>query len=194
MASSKKLLLLAAQLLFVAASWTSPPVVHASPGGGGGGTSMKRTHIRVYVHERFSGPNSTVATVVPSPLGNESSTFGMVGALDDELRASPDAASPIVGRFRGVFVGTDLADDEEYVSSVTVVFTAGSDHHGRSTLSLQGQYRFPVEDDVVERAVVGGTGRFRRATGYSLLKVVSATTEAAVFQLDLFVFTPRAGY
>ncbi|GJN11033.1 hypothetical protein PR202_ga29192 [Eleusine coracana subsp. coracana] len=55
---------------------------------------MKRTHIRVYVHERFSGPNSTVATVVPSPLGNESSTFGMVGALDDELRASPDAASP----------------------------------------------------------------------------------------------------
>ncbi|GJN33100.1 hypothetical protein PR202_gb21664 [Eleusine coracana subsp. coracana] len=121
----------------------------------------------------------------------------MIGTLDDELRASPDADySPIIGRFRGVFVGTDLVDDEEYFSSVTVVFTAGGDHRG-SALSLQGQYRFPAgeqEDDVVERAVVGGTGRFRRATGYSLLKVVSSTTEAAVFQLDLFVFTPRAGY
>ncbi|GJN32102.1 hypothetical protein PR202_gb20576 [Eleusine coracana subsp. coracana] len=187
--ASSKLLVLAALLLFVAASWTSPPVVHASPSGGGGAT-----HIRVYVHERFSGSNATVATVSPSPLGNNSSTFGMVGALDDELRASPDADSPIIGRYRGVFVGTDLADDEEYFSSVIVVF---ADKYRGSTLLLQGQYKFPAgeqEDDVVERAVVGGTGRFRRATGYSLLRVVSATTDAAVFQLDLFVFTPRAGY
>ena len=68
----------------------------------------------------------------------------------------------------------------------------GSESRSGSTLSLQGQYSFPGEDvDVVERAVVGGTGRFRMARGYSLLKLVSAPPQAAVFQLDLYVFTPR---
>lgn len=125
-----------------------------------------------------------------SPLGNDSS-FGEVGALDDELRAGPNTTSRIIGRYRGVFVGTDLADDEDYESAVTIVFEAGSEHRG-STMSLQGQYRFPGED-TVERAIVGGTGKFRMAQGYSLLNVVSAPPEAAVFQLDLFVFTPRGG-
>ncbi|TVU37908.1 hypothetical protein EJB05_11251, partial [Eragrostis curvula] len=181
MVSSPSLLLL---LIAAVLAFLSPSAVVASSG------DLKRTHIRVYVHERFSaGPNATVATVAPSPLG-DNSTFGEVGALDDELRAGPDAASPLVGRYRGVFVGSDLEEDN-YISAITIVFDAGK--HRGSTLSLQGQYTFPG-DDTLERAVVGGTGRFRMAQGYSLLKVVDTPPEASVFQLDLFVYTPRARY
>lgn len=68
------------------------------------------------------------------------------------------------------------------------MFDAG-EHRG-STLSLQGSYSLPA-DGALERAVVGGTGGFRMARGFSLLKVVSTPPEAAVFQLDVSIFTPR---
>jgi hypothetical protein len=38
---------------------------------------------------------------------------------------------------------------------------------------------------------VGGTDGFRMARNFWLLKVTSTSPEAAVFQLDLFVFTAR---
>ncbi|KAL6656965.1 hypothetical protein ACP70R_004745 [Stipagrostis hirtigluma subsp. patula] len=185
MATSQSLLL----LLLVSLLASSSPAVLATGGDRGGAASgrPKRTHIRVYVHELFSGPNATVTSVAPSPLG-ANATFGEVGAVDDEVRAGPDATSELVGRYQGLFVGSDLAD-ASYTAAITVVFTAG-EHRG-GTVSLQGLYSFPG-DDTVERAVVGGTGRLRMASGYSLLKVVSTPTpESAVFQLDLFVFTPR---
>jgi hypothetical protein len=127
--------------------------------------------------------------VAPSLLG-DNSTFGEVGVVDDVLRAGPDPSSREVGQYQGLFAGADLAD-ANYFSAITLVFTAG-EHRG-STLSLQGSYTFPG-DEVLERAVVGGTGGFRMARGVSLLKVVSAQPEAAVFQLDLVVFTPRRRY
>ncbi|KAJ1291891.1 hypothetical protein BS78_02G350600 [Paspalum vaginatum] len=175
MATSPSLLMLVALLLAL-----SSPAALASSGG------EKRTHIRVYVHEQFSGPYATVQTVAQSPLG-ENSTFGEVGVVDDVLRAGPGASSVEVGRYQGLFAGADVAD-ANYFAAITLVFTAG-EHRG-STLSLQGKYTFP-DDNVLERAVVGGTGRLRMARGFSLLKVVSTPPEAAVFQLDVFVFTPR---
>ncbi|KAF8679281.1 hypothetical protein HU200_046062 [Digitaria exilis] len=177
MATSPSLLLVLVATLVVALF--SPAVVLASG-------REQRTRIRVYVHEQFSGPNATVGSVSPSPLG-ANSTFGEVGVVDDVLRAGPDPSSPEVGRYQGLFAGADLAD-ANYFSAITLVFTAG-EHYG-STLSIQGKYGFPG-DEVLERAVVGGTGGFRLARGFSLLQVVSTPPEAAVFQLDLVVFTPR---
>ncbi|RLM87668.1 dirigent protein 1-like [Panicum miliaceum] len=176
MASSPSLLVLAAVLALF-----SPAALAAG--------REERARIRVYVRERFSGPNATVGSVAPSLLG-DNSTFGEVGVVDDVLRAGPDPSSREVGRYQGLFAGADLAD-ANYLSAITLVFTAG-EHRG-STLSLQGSYTFPG-DEVLERAVVGGTGGFRMARGVSLLKVVSAPPEAAVFQLDLVVFTPRRRY
>ncbi|CAN6184695.1 unnamed protein product [Urochloa humidicola] len=150
------------------------------------GGGEKRARIRVYVHEQFTGPNATVGSVAASQLG-ANSTFGDVGVVDDVLRAGPDTSSPEVGRYQGIFAGADLAD-ANYFSAITLVFTAGE--HNGSTLSLQGNYAFPV-DDALERAIVGGTGRFRMARGVSLLKVVNSETDSSVFQLDLVVFTPR---
>ena len=47
---------------------------------------------------------------------------------------------------------------------------------------MQGKYGFPG-DDTVERAVVGGTGKFRMASGYYLLKVVSTPTPESAVEL-----------
>ncbi|OEL38816.1 hypothetical protein BAE44_0000154 [Dichanthelium oligosanthes] len=176
MASSPSLLVLVALLALFS------PAVLASG-------REKRTHVRVYVHEQFSGPNATVVNVAPSPFG-ANSTFGEVGAVDDVLRAGPDPSSEEVGRYQGLFAGADVAD-ANYFAAITLVFTAGE--HNGSTLSLQGKYTFP-EDEGLERPVVGGTGGFRMARGFSLLTVVSTPPEAAVYQLDLFVFTPRRRY
>ena len=48
---------------------------------------------------------------------------------------------------------------------------------------------------MIERPVVGGTGKFRMARGYSLLKVLgNPTPETVVFEVDLFVLMDRANY
>lgn len=154
-------------------------------------SGSKATRIRLYIHERFEGANATVASpLLRSPLGGNA-TFGEPGVIDDELRAGPHPGSELVGRFQGFFVGTDRAGPS-YLSTVTLVFTAG-ERRG-STLTVQGQYHFDFDGAAVERAVVGGTGEFRMARGYSVMKVVSAPTpQTVVFRIDLVVLLPSPG-
>ena len=148
------------------------------------------THIHIYVHETYTGPNATAAAVLQSPLGANSS-FGSIGVVDDELRAGPDRASPLLGRYQAVFFGTSLQAGAGYLSSVTLVFTAGE--YAGSTLSVQG----PVLGfaGTIERAVVGGTGRFRLARGYMLFKMVSKPTpETDGNEVHLFVLMHHGKY
>ncbi|KAL6851889.1 hypothetical protein ACP4OV_020074 [Aristida adscensionis] len=149
------------------------------------------THIHLYLHETFTGPNATVNFMVPSPLGGNS-TFGTVGAIDNELRAGPDRASELLGRFQGLIVGTTLPGSSPgYLTSITFVFTAG-EHRG-STLSVQG----PIPDlsGSFERAVVGGTGEFRMARGYSLTRFMGKPTpETHLYEIDLFVLNYPGKY
>jgi hypothetical protein len=182
MASSPSTLQLALVAVLLA---TSTSAVLAASGNG------KPTRIRLYIHEKFDGANTTVASpLLRSSLGGNA-TFGELGVLDDELRAGPHRSSELVGRLQGFFVGTDLAGPT-YLSTVTLVFTAG-ERRG-STLTVQGQYHFDFDGAAVERAVVGGTGEFRMARGYSVLKVVSAPTpETVVFRIDLFLLVPPRG-
>ncbi|KAJ1291894.1 hypothetical protein BS78_02G350900 [Paspalum vaginatum] len=188
MASSPpSLLALAVVVLALAAAFPSPAADAASASCG-----EKRTHILVYGHERWPPtPNATVAQVAP-PLRGANATFGQVGVLDDELRTGADPASDLVGRLQGIFAGADM-EEPSYQTAVTALFTAG-EYQG-STLELQGRLRVPDHDGaVVERAVVGGTGAFRMARGYTLLKALSIPPKPIVFQLDMFVFTPVGEY
>ncbi|CAN6235388.1 unnamed protein product [Urochloa humidicola] len=150
-------------------------------------SSSGLTHIHLYVHETFKGANATAVTAVASPLGANSS-FGSVGVLDDELRTGRERASELVGRFQALVVGTGLEGGANYMTSVTFVFTAG-EYQG-STPSVLG----PVLGfkGAVERPVVGGTGKFRMARGYSLLKLLgNPTPETVLFEADLFVLMHR---
>jgi hypothetical protein len=67
------------------------------------------------------------------------------------------------------------------------VFTAGE--YSGSTLSVHG----PVLgfSGTMERAVVGGTGKFRLARGHMLFRTISMS--AGVDQIDLFVLVHPAG-
>jgi hypothetical protein len=183
MTSSPSTLQLALAAVLLAT--TTSAVLATSSGNG------KPTHIRLYIHEKFDGANTTVASpLLRSPLGGNA-TFGELGVLDDELRAGPHRSSELVGRLQGFFVGTDLAGPT-YLSTVTLVFTAGP--RRGSTVTAQGQYHFDFDGAAVERAVVGGTGEFRMARGYSVLKVVSVPTpETVVFRIDLFLHVPPRG-
>jgi hypothetical protein len=149
------------------------------------------THLHFYIHETFSGDNATTASLAPSPLAvagsNSSSSFGSVGALDDELREGSDAASRYLGRVEGLVVQADLGNPAAAWTLLTLAF-AGGDYNG-STLVLDGRVDFGAGGDM-ERAVVGGTGRFRRARGYSLMtKFGNPTPNTGVFEMDVYVTT-----
>ncbi|KAJ1276854.1 hypothetical protein BS78_05G248100 [Paspalum vaginatum] len=148
------------------------------------------THIHLYVHETYTGPNATAAAVLQSPLGANTSSFGSMGVVDDEIRAGPDRSSALLGRYQGVFFGTSVELGKGYLSSITLLFTAGE--YAGSSLAVQG----PILGftGTIERAVVGGTGRFRLAQGYMLFKMISKPTpETDVNEVHLFVLMSRHG-
>ncbi|XP_052147323.1 pterocarpan synthase 1-like [Oryza glaberrima] len=140
-------------------------------------------------NQTFAGDNATTASLAPSPLAvaGSNSSFGSVGALDDELREGSDAASRYLGRVEGLVVQADLGNPAAAWTLLTLAF-AGGDYNG-STLVLDGRVDFGAAGDM-ERAVVGGTGRFRRARGYSLMtKFGNPTPNTGVFEMDVYVTT-----
>ncbi|CAN6374438.1 unnamed protein product [Urochloa humidicola] len=145
------------------------------------------THIHLYMHEKFTGANATATAVLQSPLGTNSS-FGSIGVVDNEIRVGADHSSAIVSRYQGMSFGTSVQVRVGYLSSLTLVFTAGE--HAGSTLSVQG----PILGfkGTIERAIVGGTGKFRLARGYMLFKMISTPTpETDVNEIDIFVLLHR---
>ncbi|CAM0878526.1 unnamed protein product [Alopecurus aequalis] len=148
------------------------------------GNGAGLTHIHLYMHKTFLGPNATTMTVVPSRLGGNAS-FGAIGVLDNDLRDGPDLSnSSLVGRFQGIFAFAGLASPPGMQSVTSFVFTAGE--HNGSTLAMVGTI-MSFEGDF-ERAVVGGTGAFRMARGYCVMKTVSTPTpESMVNEVNLFV-------
>jgi hypothetical protein len=142
------------------------------------------THIHMYMHEATAGPNATVIAVVPSwPGGN--TTFGMIDLLDSQLRDGPDPSnSSLLGRFQGIVAYAGLVAPPGMQSAISFVFTAGE--HAGSMLVMVGTV-LSFEADY-ERAVVGGTGAFRLARGYCVMRIVSnPTPESTVYEVNLFL-------
>ncbi|KAM0886164.1 hypothetical protein ACQ4PT_029859 [Festuca glaucescens] len=148
---------------------------------GGGGLK----HIHLYMHETVTGPNTTLYAAAPPRQPGSDTTFGMVGVLDDELRDGADPSnSSLVGRFQGLFAFAGLATPPGMQTAVSVVFTAGE--HAGSTLVVVGSV--VSSQGPYETAVVGGTGAFRMARGYCVVKYAwSPTPVDTVYELDLFV-------
>uniref|UniRef100_A0A0D9VV13 Dirigent protein n=1 Tax=Leersia perrieri TaxID=77586 RepID=A0A0D9VV13_9ORYZ len=143
------------------------------------------THLHLYIHETFMGANATTASLNAGAIGN-SSSFGSVGAVDDELREGSDAASRYLGRAEGLLVQADLRNPSALCTILNLVFTDGV--YNGSTLVVDGRVDGGGGGAAVERAVVGGTGRFRRARGYSLMsKFGNPTNSTVVFEMDVYV-------
>lgn len=171
-------------LLLLMAATSTFPAVRANDAGNIQKVGL--TQIHLYMHEiTGDGPDATIVTSVPSPVG-PSASFGSLKVMDNELRSGPDReSSELVGRFQALMTGAGLQPNSGYLTTVTFLFTAGE--YSGSMLSVQGTAP-SFSDSLLERAIVGGTGRFRLARGYLLSKTVSnPTPESSVYQMDLSV-------
>ncbi|XP_047093292.1 dirigent protein 1-like [Lolium rigidum] len=148
------------------------------------------THIKFYLHDIATAVPSSPATAVrvargvtPLPV-DPAFRFGDMFVIDDLLTEGPNAASPAIGTAQGFYIFASRTDFT-LMLSLNMVFTAGP--HNGSTIAVLA--RDAILDPVRELPVVGGTGAFRGATGYGLLRTYSGnlTTFNAVVQVDMYV-------
>ncbi|CAL5092184.1 unnamed protein product [Urochloa decumbens] len=122
--------------------------------------------LRVYMHDITGGPGQTAVALVngtgpANPSMPAGSRFGDTTAVDDLLTEGPGADSKPVGRAQGTYMLASLREPV-LVVSITFVLTAGP--YNGSTFAVAG--RDNVLEETRELAVVGGTGRLRRASGH----------------------------
>ncbi|XP_051220700.1 dirigent protein 1-like [Lolium perenne] len=158
---------------------------------GAAAATKTTTHLKFYMHDIVTAVPPSPATAVrvaravtQLPPLEPAFRFGDVFVIDDLLTEGPDAASPAVGTAQGYYMYASRTD-AALMLSVNMVFTAGP--HNGSTIAVLG--RDAILDPVRELPVVGGTGMFRGATGYGLLRTysINGTTFNAVLQVDMYV-------
>jgi hypothetical protein len=148
------------------------------------------THLRFYMHDIVTGDASSPATAVRVVRGvtllpdDPTNRFGDMYAIDDALTEGPGASSPAVGRAQGFYLFASRSD-AALLLSANLVFTAGK--HNGSALAVFT--RDAILDAVRELPVVGGSGAFRGAAGYGLLRThtYNATSNNAVLQIDMYL-------
>ncbi|CAL9126224.1 unnamed protein product [Musa textilis] len=148
-------------------------------------TGDNAAHLHFYMHDTLSGSTPSAVRVVrvsdATVLG-----FGDVVVTDDPLTEGPDLRSAPVGRSQGLYsMVSQGTGDAALLLGLNLVFTEGS--RNGSTLAVLGwdAVYLPVR----ELPVVGGSGVFRLARGYALIKTYSlnTTTGDAILEWDVFV-------
>ena len=155
------------------------------------GAQEKPHHLHLYMHDGYTGPNPSAVVVLngtgPTIKGSGGAgRFGKTVVMDDPLTEGPGPASRVLGCAQGFYVTATSAAagaDPAVHISMDVVLTGGI--YNGSTLLVEG--RNAVLAPVRELSVVGGTGSFRMARGYVLVKTASWHGGDAVLELDIFV-------
>ncbi|XP_056177536.1 dirigent protein 22-like [Syzygium oleosum] len=127
------------------------------------------TEMVLYFQDFASGANFTLIPVegIAGKLWTFSQ-FGMVFVTDDFITKTPNQDSPMVGRGQGMYV-TSALDGSSTHAMFSIVFV--NQAYNGSTLSIQGTGK--QFEAVREYAVVGGTGKFRFARGYTTFETIS---------------------
>ncbi|OQU88298.1 hypothetical protein SORBI_3002G005400 [Sorghum bicolor] len=171
-------------LLLVVALSSPPWVVVVLAADADDGT----THLHFFMHDIVAGSNPTAVQVVKGPAATGSIVpglaFGDTTVIDDALTETSSPTSAAVGRAQGFYMMSSQSGLVLMVCA-NLLLTTG-DHNG-STLAVVG--RDDVAADVRELSVVGGTGKFRMATGYVLWKTSSMSGPDATIELDVHVRT-----
>ncbi|KMZ58300.1 Disease resistance-responsive (dirigent-like protein) familyprotein [Zostera marina] len=144
-----------------------------------------QTHLRVYWHENFTGPNPTSVVIAEAPSTNSSATqFGRTYTFDNPLTLDPVSTVDVVGRAQGLYAFTSK-EEMAFTLTLNVLFT--EEKYNGSTILVYG--RVNVDNTVKEIPIVGGSGVFKYATGYSSVQRTSfdPATFNNVIKYDLFV-------
>lgn len=129
----------------------------------------KIAQFRVYLQDILSGSNATVLEVARAHVTATSPTsYGLVRVMDDMMTLGPDPNSERVGRAQGLIANTDIEESGISVN-INFVFTGGE--YKGSTLCIVGKKSLLYTDQ--ELPVVGGTGIFRWARGFSISNIYS---------------------
>ncbi|CAN0845888.1 Dirigent protein 23 [Linum grandiflorum] len=132
------------------------------------------TNIQFYFHDILSGRNPTAEKVV-EPVSGSSTVFGQINIADDPLTETADPKSKLVGRAQGLYSSVSQKD-----MALLMVM---------SSLSIMGKN--PALNPTRELPVLGGTGLFRMARGYALMKTVSLNSAGdAVVHYNVTVHAP----
>ncbi|GFP84853.1 dirigent protein 1 [Phtheirospermum japonicum] len=146
---------------------------------------QKVAKLHFYLQDALGGPSATVYEVARSDItATSAASFGQVRVLDDLITARPDRDSQHLGRAQGMITFTGL-DESALTMSLNFYFTAGE--YSGSTLCVVG--RNPIGSKNRELPVVGGTGVFRMARGYSISNTYSydAATNYGVLEYTVYV-------
>uniref|UniRef100_A0A0E0LG53 Dirigent protein n=1 Tax=Oryza punctata TaxID=4537 RepID=A0A0E0LG53_ORYPU len=144
--------------------------------------------LRLYMHDITGGPGQTAVQVVNGtgplhPAMPPGSHFGDTMVVDDLLT---DDDSKAVGRAQGSYTLACLRAPV-LVVSVTLVLTDGP--YKGSTILIAG--RDDISKEVRELAVIGGTGKLRRATGHVLWTTARLESPVhMVLELDVYAWVP----
>ncbi|PUZ68183.1 hypothetical protein GQ55_2G005000 [Panicum hallii var. hallii] len=144
-------------------------------------------HLHFFMHDGYTGPRPTAVLIVNGTGAPVMSgvRFGDTVVMDDVLTEGPSRGSRPVGRAQGTYVTASLEKGQPaMLLSMNVVLTDYGGYSG-STVMVMG--RNDITAPVRELAVVGGTGRFRMATGYVLWKTASWKGKNAVLEIDVYL-------
>ncbi|KAJ1685919.1 hypothetical protein LUZ63_017309 [Rhynchospora breviuscula] len=150
-------------------------------------SSGNTTHLHFYLHDTLSGPNPTAIPVVQGSTrykGSGPFGFGTIIVIDDVLTEGPSLTTDAIGRAQGFYTMASLTGSE-LLLSINILLTEGE--FNGSTVAVLG--RDNLFDSVRELPVIGGSGKFRMARGYTLFKTYSAnaSTGDVVLEVDLYV-------
>ncbi|XP_074574749.1 dirigent protein 22-like [Curcuma longa] len=139
------------------------------------------THLHFFVHENDNSPNATAITVVNSTTSNPGG-FGSIGIFDDELREGSSADSKLIGRAQGIAPEVSLSE-AAWLVLIDFVFTDGE--YNGSSLTVVGRATF---GGPTERSIIGGTGKFRMARGYTINTLLSgAPAGRLIAEYDAYI-------
>jgi hypothetical protein len=132
----------------------------------------KMTRLRFYFHDIPSGKNPTNMRIA-GPEKTTADSFGSTFMVDSPLTEEPEPNSKLVGRAQGVYAFASQ-HDAGLLMVLNFAFLEGT--YNGSALSILG--RSPVLDNVREMPIIGGSGLFRFARGYSLSKTISSSQKS----------------
>ncbi|OEL29914.1 hypothetical protein BAE44_0009067 [Dichanthelium oligosanthes] len=155
------------------------------------GSVAVRTHLHLYMHDEYTGPNPTAALIVPgmAPLPNatgstSSRRFGDIAVMNNALTEGPQRGSPRVGTAQGFTV---RVAERGSVNALSLHLVMEAGEHAGSSLVVNS--RVDTDLAVRESVIVGGTGQFRFARGYALSRSYDYDlAKGGVVEIDVYLY------